>query len=81
MHEKATINPQLAILKYIKCNRKYLYYVLRSTAAWNQYESFVVGAATPTFSQEKLSNMMIPMPPMAEQERIVVMLDQIFEEK
>ena len=79
--EKATINPQLAILKYIKCNRKYLYYVLRSTAAWTQYESFVVGAATPTFSQEKLSNMMIPMPPMAEQERIVNMLDQIFENK
>lgn len=79
--EKATINPQLAILKYIKCNRKYLYYVLRSTVAWNQYESFVVGAATPTFSQEKLTNMMIPMPPMAEQERIVNILDQIFESK
>lgn len=79
--EKATINPQLAILKYIKCNRKYLYYVLRSTAAWTQYESFVVGAATPTFSQEKLSNMMIPMPPMAEQDRIVNMLDQIIEDK
>ncbi len=79
--EKATINPQLAILKYIKCNRKYLYYALRSTMAWTQYESFVVGAATPTFSQEKLSNMMIPMPPMAEQERIVSVLDQIFEEK
>lgn len=77
--EKATINPQLAILKYIKCNRKYLYYALRSTMAWTQYESFVVGAATPTFSQEKLSNMMIPMPPMAEQERIVSTLDQIFE--
>lgn len=79
--EKATINPQLAILKYIKCNRKYLYYVLRSSAAWTQYESFVVGAATPTFSQEKLSNMMIPMPPMAEQERIVDMLDQVFEDR
>lgn len=79
--EKATINPQLAILKYIKCNRKYLYYVLRSTMAWTQYESFVVGAATPTFSQEKISNMMIPMPPMAEQERIASILDQIFEEK
>ena len=79
--EKATINPQLAILKYIKCNRKYLYYALRSTMAWTQYESFVVGAATPTFSQEKLSNMMIPMPPMAEQERIVSVLNQIFEEK
>ena len=79
--EQATINPQLAILKYIKCNRKYLYYVLRSTVAWAQFESFVVGAATPTFSQEKISNMMIPMPPMAEQERIVNMLDQIFADK
>lgn len=78
--EKATINPQLAILKYIKCNRKYLYYVLRSTMAWTQYESFVVGAATPTFSQEKITNMLIPMPPMAEQERIVSVLDKIFEE-
>ena len=81
MPEKATINPQLAILKYIKCNRKYLYYVLRSSAAWTQFESFVVGAATPTFSQEKLSNMMIPIPPMAEQERIVNILDQIFEDR
>ena len=79
--EKATINPQLAILKYIKCNRKYLYYVLRSTAAWTQYENFVVGAATPTFSQEKLSNMMIPIPPMAEQKRIVNTLDQVFEDR
>lgn len=75
--EKATINPQLAILKYIQCNRKYLAYVLRSSAAWTQYESFVVGAATPTFSQEKLSNMLLPMPPMAEQERIVDKLDRI----
>lgn len=69
--EKATINPQLAILKYIKCNRDYLAYVLQSTMAWTQYQSFVVGAATPTFSQEKIANMMIPMPPMAEQKRIV----------
>lgn len=75
--EKATINPQLAILKYIQCNRKYLAYVLRSSAVWTQYESFVVGAATPTFSQEKLSNMLLPMPPLAEQERIVDKLDRI----
>ena len=75
--EKATINPQLAILKYIKCNREYLAYVLQSTMAWTQYQSFVVGAATPTFSQEKIANMMIPMPPMAEQKRIVDSLDTI----
>lgn len=77
--EKATINPQLAVLKYIKCNRKYLYYVLQSSMAWIQYEGFVVGAATPTFSQEKLSNMMIPMPPMAEQERIVKKIEELLQ--
>lgn len=77
--EKATINPQLAILKYIKCNRDYLAYVLQSTMAWAQYQIFVVGAATPTFSQEKIANMLIPMPPVAEQKRIVDALDATME--
>ena len=77
--EKATINPQLAILKYVKCNNKYLYYVLQSSVAWKQYESFVIGAATPTFSQEKLSNMLIPIAPIKEQKRIADKIDEFLE--
>ena len=69
--EKATINPQLALLKYILCNRYYLHIVLNSTMARKQYEDFVVGAATPTFSQEDLANFILPLPPLAEQKRIV----------
>ena len=76
--EKATINPQLALLKYVLCNRYYLHIVLNSTLAHKQYEDFVVGAATPTFSQEDLANFILPLPPLAEQERIVERLNKLF---
>ena len=75
--EKATINPQLAILKYITCEVKYLDYVLKSPMARNQFESFVIGTSIPTFSQEKLANLLLPLPPLAEQKRIVAKLEEI----
>ena len=75
--EKATINPQLAILKYVLCDRNYLHIVLISELAHKQYEEFVIGAATPTFSQENLANFLLPLPPLAEQKRIVQKLDEI----
>lgn len=79
MPEKCTINPQLAILKNILCDRYYLNLYMKSSHAWNQYNSFVVGAATPTFSQEKLANMLIPLPPLNEQKRIVDRVKRIFD--
>lgn len=75
--EKATINPQLAILKYITCNTAYLDYVLKSPMARSQFESFVIGTSIPTFSQEKLANLLLPLPPLAEQKRIVAKLEEI----
>ncbi len=75
--EKATINPQLAILKYIACDKSYLNIVLKSPMARSQYEQFVTGTSIPTFSQEKLSNMYIPLPPLEEQRRIVTMVEEL----
>ena len=77
--EKATVNPQLAILKHILCNRYYLHIVLNSSMAHKQFEDFVVGAATPTFSQENLANFLLPLPPLSEQRRIVERLDELLE--
>ena len=76
--EKATINPQLAILKYVLCDRNYLHTVLISDMAHKQYDEFVIGAATPTFSQENLANFLLPLSPLAEQKRIVEKIEQVF---
>lgn len=75
--EKATINPQLAVFKYILCDKCYLNYVLNSSMAKKQYDEFVVGAAIPTFSQEKLGNLCFPLPPLSEQKRIVAKIDSV----
>ena len=75
--EKATINPQLAILKYVTCDVKYLDYVLKSPMARKQFESFVIGTSIPTFSQEKLANLLLPLPPRAEQKRIVAKIEEL----
>ena len=75
--EKATINPQLVVLKYILCDVNYLNIALKSQMAREQFEQFVIGTSIPTFSQEKLSNMLIPLPPIAEQKRIVERVEEL----
>ena len=75
--EKATINPQLAVLKYVLCNKEYLQYALNSYFVKQQYEKFVIGTSIPTFSQEKLANIIIPLPPLEEQKRIVAKIEEI----
>ena len=78
--EKATINPQIAVLKYVLCNPEYINYMLNSSFSRTQFEEFVVGAAIPTFSQEKLSSLLMPLPPLAEQKRIVEKLQSVMSE-
>ena len=75
--EKATINPQLAVLKYVYINKDFLNIVLNSFFSQKQFKEFVVGTAIPTFSQEKLANLIIPLPPIEEQRRIVERVDEL----
>ena len=77
LHCKSTINPQIAVLKYVKCNYAYLAYVLSSPNSKTQFEKFVLGTSIPTFSQEKLSSTLIPLPPLEEQNRIVQKLLEV----
>lgn len=74
----ATINPQSVLLKYISIDNQYLTYYLQSNTAIQNYESFVIGTAIPTFTQEKLISMQVPLPPLEEQKRIVTEIDRWF---
>ena len=76
LQEKATINPQLVVLKNIKVNNKFLYYLLSN----QKYQSLLVSLAgigsVPNISQAKLNKIGITCPSREEQSRIVSILDE-----
>lgn len=74
---KATINPQIAVIKDVQIDKKFLLYFLQSPYARDKYEEFVLGTSIPTFSQANLLSIGLSIPPLAEQKRIVAKLEKI----
>ena len=75
--KESTINPQLARIVSHGVNISFLRIVFSSPFAKSQFESFVTGTATPTFSQEKIANFVLPFPPIEEQHRIVARVEEL----
>lgn len=76
---KATINPQLVVLKDIQCNASYLAYVLGTDAVQSKVVSMAGVGSVPNISQKALSELKIPLPPLPVQEEIVRILDTFTE--
>ena len=74
--EKATLNPQMVVLKDIDCNPAYLYYYLTGSVFQTKIKSIAGIGSVPNISQSKLSTIEIPLPPLSVQERIVEILDK-----
>ena len=73
--EKATINPQLLVLKKIKCDSAFLSYVLK-TDCFQDKVCKIKGLGTiPTISQKDFGMLEVPVPPMEVQHEIVRILD------
>ena len=73
--EKATINPQLVLIKNIKANPQFLFYVLDDNPFQNTIKGLAGVGSVPNVSQAKLSSILIPIPSLSEQYRIVGILD------
>lgn len=73
---KATINPQLVVLKDIQCNAPFLAYVLEADTIQNKVVSLAGVGSVPNISQKALSDLEIPLPPLPVQEAIVNILDR-----
>ncbi len=73
---KATINPQLLVLKKIKINNSYLYYQLLTPIIQTQIERDVVGSTIPTISESKILNFVSLVPTYNEQIAIASFLDR-----
>ena len=63
LFEKATINPQLVVLKNIKVDNVFLGYIMAYRIIQNQINSTIVGGAIPTLSQQLVANYKVPLPP------------------
>jgi len=72
---EATINPQLVVLKIITIDPKYLYYVLGTYKTQSIVKRLAGIGSVPNISQEKLGNIVIYLPSLQEQRRIVSILD------
>ena len=74
-HE-ATINPQLVLLKRIKCKPAYLAYILQNDSFQQSVKQLTGQGSVPNVSQSALAKILIPLPPLSVQEEIVRILDK-----
>ena len=72
---KATINPQLVVLKDININKKYLYYYLSSNSIQSKVKSLAGVGSVPNISQSNLNELEITVPNPSIMESIVEKLD------
>ena len=57
---------------------KYLKYFMESELYWSQLRSGTIATAQPNCNGQTLSKMLLPIPPKAEQERIIQMIDTLY---
>ena len=72
---KATINPQLVVLKEIKINSRFLAYTLATYRIQSLVKALAGVGSVPNISQAKLSELKIYIPPKQTQQEIVSKLD------
>lgn len=72
---KATINPQLVVLKNIIVNSKFLYYILGTYKIQSTVKQLAGVGSVPNISQEKFGNLEFPIHSLARQQEIVSILD------
>ena len=61
-------------------DQSYLYYVLSSAYAHKQFCDKVAGAVVQNLNSDKVADSIVPLPPLAEQKRIVEKIEQLFKE-
>lgn len=69
--EPATINPQLVVLKNIKCDSEFLYHLISSPQFQAEVKRRVIGSTIPTMSESRLLGIDLQIPPRDEQNEII----------
>ncbi|TMR64125.1 restriction endonuclease subunit S, partial [Streptococcus pseudopneumoniae] len=60
-------------------NRDYLFYILSSNVVYSQFLSLISGAVVKNLNSDKVASILIPLPPLAEQQRIIEAIESALE--
>jgi type I restriction enzyme, S subunit len=74
---KATINPNVSIIKKILCDPVFLSYFLTNSHITKQINRFKTFTSIPLLTQEQINSLIIFSPPKPEQQKIVLILSNI----
>ena len=76
---ETTLNPQLVVLKKIKCNSFLLGQILSASKFQNAIKRITVGGAVPTLSQNEMGKISVSIPQKMEQKKIATLFQLIDE--
>ncbi|KGE88592.1 hypothetical protein IX84_07905 [Phaeodactylibacter xiamenensis] len=79
LKEKATINPQLVVMKPETINPRFLFLMVSNASIQKQIGEAVVGGAIPTLSQASLAAFKVVVPKLEEQQKIADCLSSVDE--
>ena len=68
----------LVLNNYQSCyDKDFLYYLLSSNLVFNQFQDLVSGAVVKNLNSDKVAIILVPLPPLAEQKRIVAKIEEL----
>lgn len=77
--EKMLLNQRVAIIRIQNCLKEYVYYVIKS----HHIQNIITESKNSTndnISMADIFNFPVPLPPLAEQKRIVAKIEELFKE-
>ena len=75
-----TFNQQINSITPIECDVKYVYFTLQTDFFRLSIKEKSTGTATPIINRGNWEQLLIPLPPLAEQKRIVTKIEELFKE-